>query len=179
MNNFATIKHIQSFDQVAYYSVCLEQDDGGSLFELFLEKHARTNRDKLNHILAWIKVIGKVGAKPFYFRNEAETADTQGLPPQGVDREPTYVEYDEESGEATNAPNNLRLYCFRANDHVVFLINGDVKTAASAQECDNVRPHFRMANRLTELIERSFGQEIMWNEEQTNIIIEDGFELMW
>ena len=180
MNNFAKIKHIQSFDKVSYYSVCLEQDGGPSLFELFLQKHSIDNPEKLNHIMAWVKVIGnKYGAKPFYFRNEAETADTHGLPPQGVDREPTYVEYDEETGEDIISRNNLRLYCFRANDYVVFVFNGDVKTAALAQDCDNVRPHFRLANKLTELVEKGFGEEIKWNHDQTDIVIEEGFELIW
>jgi hypothetical protein len=179
MNTFGIVKHIQSFDKVEYYSICLEKDDGLSLFELFIQKHTAENPQKLKHIMAWIRVIGdKYGAKSF-FRNEAETADTHGLPPQGTNREPVYVEYNEEAGSEVNTPNNLRLYCFRANEHVVFLFNGDIKTADLAQGCDNVRPHFRLANKLTEVLEESFGNEINWNEDQTDIVIDEGFELMW
>ncbi len=130
--------------------------------------------------MVWIKEIGnKYGAKEFYFRNEAETSNTGALPPQGVDREPTYIEFNEETGKDENRPNNLRLYCFRANDHVVFLFNGDIKTANRAQDCDNVRPHFRLANTITTAIERCFGNEINWNDDLTDIIIDDNFELNW
>lgn len=180
MNNFATIKHINSYDKVEYYSVCLEQDIDISLFELFIKKHTEENKEKLLHIMSWIKIIGdEVGALPFYFRPEAETADTSALPPQGKNREPAYIEYNNETGKDENKPNNLRLYCFRANEHVVFLFNGDIKTADRAQDCDNVRPHFRLANELTKAIEISFNHEINWNEDFSDIEIEENFELNW
>lgn len=178
MNNFAKIKHINSYKLVEYYSVCLEEDDDVSLFEKFIAKHSRENNDKFSHIMSWIKWIGnKYSAKLDYFRNEAETADTSALPPNNPNWEPTFIEWDKETqiGET----NNLRLYTFRANEHVVFLFNGDVKTAEKAQACDNVRPHFRLANKLTELIDKSFGDSIKWNNDNTDIIIDDGFELNW
>ncbi|MBC6368015.1 hypothetical protein [Algoriphagus sp. AK58] len=177
MNSFAKILLVQRFRKVTYYTIKVEGDEL-SLFGQFKEKHTVENRLKLNHILAWIKVIGiDYGAKGVYFRNEAETADTSALPPENPNWEPTYVEWDEES--QTGQTNNLRLYTFRANDRVVFLFNGDIKTAETAQECDKVRPHFRLANRLTKLLEASFGNEIKWNNDQTDIIIEEGFELNW
>ena len=180
VNNFATIKHINSFKKVEYYSVCLENDGDSSLFELFIEKHSEENKEKLKHIMQWIKIIGdEVGAFSFYFRQEAETADASALPPPGIDREPTYIEFNEETGGNENAPNNLRLYCFRANEHVVFLFNGDIKTADRAQDCDNVRPHFRLANELTKAIENSFNHEINWNEDFSDIEIEEDFQLNW
>ncbi len=179
MNNFATIKHINSYKKVEYYSVCLEHDDF-SLFELFLRKHTKENKEKLNHILKWIQVIGdKFGASRFFFRPEAEIADASALPPTGINREPAYIEFNSEKGEHENAANNLRLYCFRVNEHVVFLFNGDIKTRNRAQDCENVRSHFRLANKLTSVIESSFGNEICWNEHKTDIIIEHDFELNW
>ena len=66
-----------------------------------------------------------------------------------------------------------------SNDHVVFLFNGDIKTADRAQDCKNVLPHFRLANKLTATIESNFGKEIKWNESLTDIIIDDDFELNW
>ena len=180
MNKFAIIKHIASYDKVEYYSVCLEEDKDTSLFELFIQKHTIENKSKLDHILQWIKVIGeKYGAKDFFFRNEAETADTTALPPKGTHREPTYVEFNEETETYENTQNNLRLYCFRANEHVVFLFNGDIKTTQKAQNCKNVKKHFKMANILTSVIDKSFGEGISWNEDTTDIIVEDDFELTW
>ena len=179
MNNFAKIKHISSFKFVEYYSVCLEDDEDVSLFEHFITKHTRENKEKLNHILSWIKWIGnKYSAKADYFRNEAETADVSALPPDNPNWDPGYIEWNEE--KQTGETNNLRLYTFRANKHVVFLFNGDVKTANIAQNCPNVRPHFKLANTITKVLEQYFrDHEITWNSKQTDIEFEDDLELSW
>lgn len=80
-------------------------------------------RQKLNHVLEWIKTIGdKYGAQHHFFRSEASIADASALPPIGKDREPCFTEFGK------NKANNLRLYCLRANERVVFLFNGDLKT---------------------------------------------------
>ena len=89
VNNFAKIKLVQRFNKVTYYTLLLNEDEM-SLFGQFTVKHTSENKDKLNHIMAWIKVIGnKIGAREHYFRNEAETADASALPPRGIDKEPT------------------------------------------------------------------------------------------
>ena len=178
MNNFAEIILVQRFKKVSYYSVSINEED--SLFREFVAKHTHTNREKLNHIMAWIKVIGeKFGAKENYFRNESETADTRALPPKGKDREPVYVETDD-TGIEQNVPNNLRLYCMRISENVVFLFSGDIKTTDKAQDCENVRPHFRIANHLTSLIDKALiDKEIKWNKNCTDIIVEGDFCLMW
>ncbi|WP_291066957.1 MULTISPECIES: hypothetical protein [unclassified Empedobacter] len=179
MNNFAEIIWVNTYRKVTYYTVAV--NDGIALFDAFVDKHTDENKEKLKHILAWIKVIGdKIGAQEQYFRNEAETADASALPPQGVNKEPVYVEYNEETGTEENKPNNLRLYCLRANEHVVFLFNGDIKTAATPQECENVRLHFKMANKLTELIDEAFqNKEIRWINDYTEIEVDDDFLLQW
>jgi hypothetical protein len=74
----------------------------------------------------------------------------------------------------------LRLYTFRANDHVVFLFNGDIKTADTAQNCPNVRSHFRLANTLSEVLNNCFKEgNINWNAQQTDIEFEEDLELNW
>ena len=127
-----------------------------------------------------VKIIGdKCGAQNQYFRNESETAETGALPPIRKYRGPVYVEVDEYGNECT-VPNNLRLYCMRVSDNVVFLFNGDIKTADKAQDCDNVRPHFRQANRLSALIDKAFiEKEIKWNDDYTDILLEDSILLYW
>jgi hypothetical protein len=176
VNNIATISLVQRFKKVSYYSVTFD-DQTESLFEQFLEQHTDKSREKLNHILVWIKLIGdNIGARASYFRNEAESADTSALPPKGVDREPTYVEYNEETDQDEPKANDLRLYCLRANEHVVFLFSGDIKTAATAQECDQVRPHFKLANALTKALDEAFREkEILWTEDNEDIIIDSDF----
>lgn len=178
MNNFAKIKHLNSYKLVEYYSICLEEDGDVSLFEKFINNHSQHNYEKFNHIMSWIKWIGDIySAKIEYFRNEAETADTSALPPTNPNWEPTFVEWDDES--QSSETNNLRLYTFRVNERIVFLFNGDIKTADKAQSCDNVRPHFRLANKLTELLDKSFGDGIRLNDELTDLIVDDDFELNW
>jgi hypothetical protein len=176
MNNFGKIILIQKFNKVTYYSVSVNDDV--SLFQKFIEKHTIENKDKLYHIMAWIEKIGnKIGAYQLYFRNEAETSDASALPPHGIDRVPAYVEVIE-NNKRVNVPNNLRLYCLRANNSVVFLFSGDVKTAANPQDCSKVKSHFKMANRLTKLINEAFiKKDIVWNSDFSDIIFNGGFEL--
>lgn len=178
MNNFAEIKLVERFNKVNYYSLSINEEP--TLFNQFVTKQARSNKEKLNHIMAWLKVIGeKYGAQTQYFRNESETAETGALPPKGKDRVPVYVKVDE-NGNEYSVPNNLRLYCMRVSDNVVFLFNGDIKTANKAQDCDNVRPHFRQANKLSALIDKAFfDSEIQWNDDHTDILLEDIILLYW
>lgn len=179
MNNFAEIIEVQKYRKVTYYSVAINDED--ALYDQFVEQHTENNKEKLNHILAWLERIGdKIGAYEQYFRNEAETGDASALPPKGKDREPVYVEYSEATKNDENTPNNLRLYCFRANESVVFLFNGDVKTKQYPQECDNVRPHFKIANQLSNILDQAIlDKDIKWNEDGTDIIVEDDFILEW
>ena len=58
-----------------------------------------------------------------------------------------------------------------------FLFNGDIKTAERAQDCDNVRPHFRLVNKITAALEDAINDTIKWNEDQTNIEFEEDLEL--
>jgi len=125
VNNFVEIILVYRFKKVTYYSIAINNDK--SLYDKFVEKHTIENKKKLYHILNWIEKLGSItGAKEFYFRNEAETSDTRALPPKGQNREPVYVELNK------TTRNNLRLYCFRVNEKVVFLFNGDIKTTTNA-----------------------------------------------
>lgn len=172
MNTFAHIKPIVRYNKVAYYSVCIN-DNKVSLFEEFINYHGQNNRKKLNHVLEWIKIIGdKYGAQDHLFRPEASIADASALPPKGKDREPSYTELGK-----TKA-NNIRLYCLRANENVVFLFNGDIKTTHYAQECPNVKVHFAFANQLTKAIDLAFAEkDIVWNDDFTLIDCSSDFKL--
>lgn len=172
VNKFAQIIPIARYDKVAYYSVCLD-DCKVSLFEEFINYHEINNSDKLNHVLAWIKIIGdKYGAQTHLFRSEAAFADASALPPQGKDRQPCYTEFGESKA------NNLRLYCLRANENVVFLFTGDLKTAKYAQDCKNVKKHFLLANQLTKAIDKAFIEKhIVWNDDYTLIDCSKDFKI--
>lgn len=176
MSTFAKISFVVSYDKVTYYSVALvdEEADRPSCFEKFVSRHQQHNGKKLNHILSWLKEIGNVwGARPHLFRGEREA---HALPPKGTHREPTYVEI--ETGKV--AANNLRLYCYRLSERVVFLFDGDVKTADAAQDCPNVWPHFRMANKLAQAIDDCFHQgDMEWNDDRTDIVYDEEFLLIF
>lgn len=170
MNGIFRLKHIQDFEKVKIYSVCIDDEDvpiedTASLFEDFIDTHEIKNKEKLNHILSWLREIGnKYGALDFYFRNEQNQGEAMGLPPRKASIEPCYTE----DGEIT--PNPLRLYCHRLNESVVILFNGDVKTAETAQTCPQVKPHFELANKLTVEIDNAFKEgEIVWIDDNTDI----------
>ena len=153
MNNFAHIKPLFRYANVAYYSVSLAGNEK-TIYQEFVEKHTVENKDKLYHIQKWIQLIGdKYGAENRFFRNEAKDADASALPPVGKDRKPYYVEYGKKKA------NNLRLYCLKANKHVVFLFSGDIKTSKKAQDCPNVKHHFKLANALTKAIDNAFREK--------------------
>lgn len=172
MNTFAHIKPIAEYNKVAYYSICID-DKETSLFEDFIKEQTKENSKKLDHILNWLEQIGNnYGARTDYFRPEGETADTSALPPKGINRKPQYTEHRK------NKANTLRLYCLRANESVVFLFNGDIKTKRTAQECPNVRPHFKLANKLTKAIDEAFkDDEIVWNDDCTLINYNEDFKI--
>ncbi|MDO5968670.1 hypothetical protein Q4Q35_02510 [Flavivirga aquimarina] len=172
MNIFAHIKPIAQYNKVSYYSVCINSEEN-SLFEEFIKKHTKENNEKLDHILNWLRQIGiNYGAKPDYFRPEGETADTSALPPKGINRKPQYTEYGKKKA------NNLRLYCLRANDSVVILFSGDIKIKDKAQDCPNVKRHFKLANRLTKAIDKAFHEdEIIWNDDCTQIIYKEDLQI--
>ncbi|WP_295334336.1 hypothetical protein [Flavobacterium sp.] len=164
MNTFAHIKHIGSYDKVSYYSVVLENEEH-SLFENFIAQHNNANKEKLYHIVKWLEVIGnKYGAQTYLFRPEGKNADASALPPV-ENRSPSYIENGKKKA------NSLRLYCLRANNNVVFLFNGDIKTTQKAQDCPNVSKHFNMANQISKAIDQAFiEKDILWNETLTDIV---------
>ena len=174
MNNFAHIKPLFKYDKVAYYSVILNGNEL-TLYQEFVKEQEVNSKDKLYHILKWLQVIGKkYGAQKRLFRNEAHIADTSALPPKGKDREPHFTE----NGKKKN--NTLRLYCLRANEHVVFLFSGGIKTTQYPQDCPNVRTHFLLANQLTKAIDEAFkNKDIIWNDDCTLIDCDTNFKLYY
>lgn len=173
MSNFASIKFIQEYNKVLYYSVVLNGDeDQQSVFEAFVHTYGGIERDKLNHILSWVREIGDVhGAQSHLFRAEN---NAEALPPQGVKREPCYIEND------IATANPLRLYCHRLNEHIVILFGGGVKTADAVQNCTNVRMPFILANKLSIEIDKSIrAGEIKIEDDQMDILYDTEYRLYY
>lgn len=51
---------------------------------------------------------------------------------------------------------DLRLYAYRFSSSCVFLFDGGIKTAQTAQECPNVAKHFALANTLSAYLDSLF-----------------------
>jgi hypothetical protein len=163
MHNFATIKHIQTFEKVSYFSIIFDSDSL-SLFEVFSEriKNDVNLKEDLQIITAWLIKIGARGAKKIWFREEGSA---QALPPK----------IHLLAGKYTS----LRLYCAVLNESVVVLFSGDIKTTLKAQDCPNVKDHFQLANRISErLTQAIIDKFIVLDDTLPNrMYIEEGYEI--
>lgn len=163
MNTFATIEPIPgfTFDIVKYYTVKIYGSDIDE-FRDFLSRH-EDNKDyeeDLNNLIEWLINIGKnEGAKEKYFRNESSNSEATALPPPKSIMKTHELEVED-----------IRLYCLRLNECVVFLFNGGIKTEKHAQDCPNVSKYFKQANLFARKIDQLIKeQEIQWNYDWTDI----------
>lgn len=149
MNNFVKIIRLSDlrFKRVKYYSVSINSNlERDCEFFRFLEKFEdeKNISDDLYLLFEWIEQIGNYyGAQSKFFRNEASISDTSALPPPGAVMRASDIV----------VTGKLRLYCFRVSECVVFLYNGGVKTTQRAQECPNVKEHFKLANLISGYIQ--------------------------
>lgn len=104
-----------------------------------------------------------VGGQERYFRFEAYAGgEASAMPPP-----PHFLE----------SSINHRLYCMRISDAAVVLFSGGLKTADTAQECPNVRPHFLLANRLSKAIQQLIiEKEIRINHETNDLDLDKPLE---
>ena len=172
MNNFAVIEKLEQFvfDKVTYYSVRFQGKENNEFYDFLtrMDQDPEVEED-IGNLLVWIEEIGnKYGAiRERFFRHEAKGGELSALPPPR-----SQMEYHEIIVET------LRLYCLVANEHVVFLFNGGVKTTAKPVDCPNVKKHFLKANDFARRIDECFRSgDISWNEDHTDIIIDPDLEI--
>ena len=149
-----------------FYSVCFE-DRKNSEFKDFQLRMAQNNAVELAEINRYIELIGqKYGALEHHFKGEDAA---ERLPPPYHH----FIETDDYDNYG------LRLYCIRLSPSVVILLNGDRKTTRKVLECNNCKPHFTKAVALAKKINQSIIEGfIEINEEEKEIEVEDGFELI-
>ncbi len=162
MNTFVSLLELDELSgrKTRFYTVQFEQKFHPE-FEDFLLRHE--GREELEELVAWLDEIAKNrGALSWLFRHEDKA---HALPPK------------QRLGHL--AINNLRLYCLRLNDHIVVLFNGGVKTAATAQNCPNVKPYFVQANRLAGGIDENLQSgELRITDNGTRLTYPQNFELV-
>lgn len=124
------------FSEVTFYSVKSE-NESLSLFQDFVTRIRKLSTIELERIKQHIQFMGMYGAKEERFRPEK---NAHAIP-------------------VFETKKHLRLYALRISDEIVFLFNGDFKTAQKAQDCPNVYPHFRLANLLSEKITNAIIQK--------------------
>ena len=159
MDKFATIKIAIRFKEVTFYTVQFEGETS-DLFLSFINSHVKTFKDEISIIRSWIQKIGnQIGAQEQYFRDESfQGGDAKALPPPAK-----FLHLD----------CDLRLYCMRVNPNAVILFGGAQKTAQTAQDCKNVRPHFLLANQITKAIDHAFKNQDITIDLKTGRLIFD------
>ncbi len=170
MNIFASLIDLSDelpTSRVRYYTIQIEGEEH-SVFEQFILRYQQDPllSEEFNDLMAWITIrMGEQrGALERFFRHERMA---KALPPP-----PRYLEISYEQ--------QLRLYCIRIIDRIVILFDGAVKTAATAQECPFVGPHFQRANQYAEAIDQAMrtGEICICPHRGDRLLYPNGFELM-
>jgi len=87
-----------------------------------------------------------------------------------------HIDFDDENRDINDY--GLRLYCTKITDKVVILFSGARKTVkGNAEQCENCRPYFEMANKLAHAIENAFIKGQLFIENEFTIQSEEEFEL--
>ena len=155
--------HLESFRQYAqlhFYTLRREEEDGSLAVESMAENFLR--RMQARKDLAWefsifLRLLRNLGnnCRSALAENLLHHEDSaKALPPNQPLRWLGGADGTNGPAGAPPGPGDLmfRLYCYPASDQTIILFNGDWKTARTAQECPNVRPHFWFARRAgTEL----------------------------
>lgn len=140
MNSFVTLRLFKTFKKVTYYTF-LKENDSYTEADKFFNKCLTNDKisEQTDELVEWIRLIGeKYGAKKRYFRFENEAG---ALPPKFVEN------------------NQLRLYIYRVSEGIVILANGGIKTKRTAQECPNVKGHFRFADKMSKQLNALIGRD--------------------
>ncbi|MBP7496888.1 MAG: hypothetical protein KA792_04405 [Bacteroidales bacterium] len=120
MYKFAVIEKLNdfTFTKVKYYSIRYNNNDVNEFLDFLNRMEDQKDIiDDLNNLIIWIEELGeKYGALEKFFRSEAIDANTSALPPPNKIMQTHKIE-----------SKNLRLYCLRANESVVFYLMEELK----------------------------------------------------
>ena len=161
------IKNLQ-LARVNFYTIWIE-DCPDSEFYDFTKRLSLNQKDKneLRELLIFLKEIGNEhGALSRYFHHEA-AAHALAVPYL------RHIDIDIENNDF-----GLRLYCLRLSESIVILFNGDRKTTQTAQDCPNCAKYFRLAQRITSIIDSEIREKNIipiWKK----LLFDNDFDLMF
>lgn len=150
MKSYITIEEFYTFKLVKYYTVKVEGQESET--DKFISKHEESEdlsiKENFEVLMAWLEVIG-----------EETTLKNKDL-----------IRFEEKAGafppirkvmkSRGMEVEGLRLYCFKVSDSICILFNGGYKpkNKRSVQDCPDLLPHFRMANKLSKLILKAISE---------------------
>lgn len=132
-----------STDAVEFYTVRIEEQELTE-YEKFYDKEFPEHLEELNILDSVIHEIGIRGAKRYYFKPEG-SAHAIPIVPETVK--------DENVKDF-----GIRLYCIQVNENVVVLLNGDIKTKRNPKDCENVKRHFLLSQKIATALDRDICQ---------------------
>lgn len=151
-----SLYHLESFrqyEQLHYYTLRQEMDDESlashSLVEDFFRRMQLANAHPW-HWQVFLKLVRNLGrdCRSALAHNLLRHEDAaKALPPQQAARWLGQADRDKPNIAAEPGDNRYRLYCYPVSDQIIILFNGDWKTANTVQDCPQVLPHFRFAQR--------------------------------
>jgi len=159
---FVHLVEVAVRSKVTYYSIKIEVDgrlNEKTEMQLFFEKHLNNpvTKEWAQDLYEWLNTrIGiEKGAEERLFRSERHA---QALPPniQAINKATNY---------------NLRLYCVRVNEQIVILLNGGMKTARTAQECEIVGPHFKFANQFAHSFWKAIKNGVIQIDKKNRVLL--------
>ena len=151
-----------------FYSVKL----GGKAYSEFRDFVERMKPDNKNlreclEIVKWFKDWADFeGALEEFFKEERE-----------ADRlyQPMELTIKESSGADQDF--GLRLYCYRYDERIVILFNGDRKTYRNSEDCPKVRGYFKQAVAMAKALNAAFSNKDLFVEDVFEIRSRPGIEL--
>lgn len=164
--DIVSIKDFQ-FEKVCFYTVLLQKRRRTEFEDFSFRMCHSTEINKVDYgeIVKFINRIGESenGATVDNFKDEKSAHRLK------------IVEIEKPT---KGQPNNygLRLYCYRINEKVVILFNGDRKTKDKAQQCPKCRRFFETANLIARELENAMALDKI-STEDTYIDIEENFIL--
>lgn len=131
----AIFKKIYQFshDRVVFYTIKLNNNELTE-FELFMDKDFSRHQEELEILINVIDEMKFKGAKSYYFKDESNANALPIVPTSIMD--------------SNRVDFGVRLYCIRITDHLVVLLNGNIKTHKNPSLCENVKKHFNNALKI-------------------------------